>query len=327
VSALLEVRDLEIVFPVGGKELAVVRGVSFDVGRGEIVGLVGESGSGKSLSALALLGLIPPPGRIRRGSIRLAGRELVGLGEAALRPVRGGRIGLVFQEPSAALNPVLTVGTQIVEAIRAHRPMPRREARRRAEELLARLAVPDPRRRLAEYPHQLSGGQRQRVLVAIALAAGPDLLVADEPTTALDVTLQAQVLDLFRDLRRDLGLGLLLITHDLAVVAGTCDRVAVMYAGQIVECGPTAELFAAPAHPYTRGLLASLPEIGSPAPRGELPAIPGQVPSAGDLPPGCPFHPRCEARLADCATSEPEWIDHGAGRGARCVLARPREVA
>jgi ABC-type dipeptide/oligopeptide/nickel transport system ATPase component len=219
-----------------------VRDASLQVDRGEIVGLVGESGSGKSLTALAALGLIPPPGRRVSGSIRFDGRELSGLSERELRPIRGRRIGLVFQEPSAALNPVLTIGAQIVEAIRAHHRMPRDQARRRALDLLARLALPDPARRLGEYPHQLSGGQRQRALVAIALAAGPDLLIADEPTTALDVTVQAQVLELFGELRRDLGLGILLITHDLAVVAETCDRVAVMYAGEIVEEGSVREL-------------------------------------------------------------------------------------
>ncbi len=321
MTRLVEVHDLRISFPVDGAPVAVVREATFAVDRGEILGLVGESGSGKSLTALALLGLVPPPGRVEPGSsIRLDGQELVGLSERALRAIRGRRIGLVFQEPSAALNPVLTVGTQIVEAIRAHRPVSRAAAWRRAEELLARLAVPDPHRRLREYPHQLSGGQRQRVLVAVALAAEPDLLIADEPTTALDVTLQAQVLELFADLRRDLGLGLLLITHDLGVVAETCDRVAVMYAGRIVEAGPTAALFAGAAHPYTRGLLASLPELGSPSPRGQLPAIPGQVPQPRSLPSGCPFHPRCAERLDACSVDEPDWRAVATDHGARCLL-------
>jgi oligopeptide/dipeptide ABC transporter ATP-binding protein len=323
VSALLEIRNLEISFPVPSGEVAVVRGASLEVGRGEIVGLVGESGSGKSLTALAVLGLVPSPGRIRAGSIRFDGLELVGLRERELRPLRGGRVGLVFQEPSAALNPVLTIGTQIVEAIRAHRGLSRREARERARELLALLAVPDPGRRLEEYPHQLSGGQRQRALVAIALAAGPELLIADEPTTALDVTVQAQVLELLVRLRRELGLAILLITHDLAVVAETCDRAIVMYAGRPVEAAPVEALFASPAHPYTRGLLASLPRLGEPAPRGHLPSVPGQVPTPADLPPGCPFHPRCAERLATCASEDPPWVELGGGHGARCVLAAP----
>ncbi|GMU65694.1 MAG: ABC transporter ATP-binding protein [Acidobacteriota bacterium] len=318
---MLEIRDLEIAFPAPAGEVAVVRGAALEIGRGEIVGLVGESGSGKSLTALAVLGLVPAPGRIRAGSIRFEGRELVGLSERELRPLRGGRIGLVFQEPSAALNPVLTVGTQIVEAIRAHRDLPRRAARERARELLALLAVPDPDRRLDEYPHQLSGGQRQRALVAIALAAGPDLLIADEPTTALDVTVQAQVLELLVRLRRELGLAILLITHDLAVVAETCDRAVVMYAGRPVEAAPVEALFAAPAHPYTRALLASLPRLGEPVPRGALPSVPGQVPTPTQLPAGCPFHPRCAERLASCSIEDPPWLDLGGGRGARCVLA------
>jgi oligopeptide/dipeptide ABC transporter ATP-binding protein len=323
VSALLEVRGLEIAFPAGAGELSVVAGAHLEIGRGEIVGLVGESGSGKSLTALAVLGLVPAPGRIRAGSIRFDGRELVGLSERELRPLRGGRIGLIFQEPSAALNPVLTIGTQIVEAIRAHREVSRREARERARELLALLAVPDPARRLGEYPHQLSGGQRQRALAAIALAAGPELLIADEPTTALDVTVQAQVLELLTRLRRELGLAILLITHDLAVVAETCDRAIVMYAGRPVEAAPVGTLFDTPAHPYTRALLASLPRLGSPAPRGRLPSVPGQVPTAAALPAGCPFHPRCAERLAACTERDPPWVELGGGRGARCFLADP----
>lgn len=321
MSSLLEIRGLEIAFPGPGGDAAVVRGAALEVGRGEIVGLVGESGSGKSLTALAVLGLVPPPGRIRAGSIRFDGRELVGLSDRELRPLRGGRVGLVFQEPSAALNPVLTIGTQIVEAIRAHRDVSRRAASERARELLALLAVPDPERRLGEYPHQLSGGQRQRALMAIALAAEPELLIADEPTTALDVTVQAQVLELLERLRRELGLAILLITHDLAVVAETCDRVVVMYAGRPVEAAPVAALFASPAHPYTRALLASLPRLGEPAERGRLPSVPGQVPDATALPPGCPFHPRCAERLSSCSSDDPSWVDLGGGHGARCVLA------
>jgi len=330
-APLLELSGLDIRFPGATRalpEFAVVRGAALAVARGEIVGLVGESGSGKSLTALAVLGLVPPPGRVAGGSIRLDGRELLGLPERELRAIRGARIGLVFQEPMAALNPVLTLETQICEAVRAHpdrqgRRVNAHAARTRALELLELLAIPDPRRRLGEYPHQLSGGQRQRAMLAIALAAGPDLLIADEPTAALDVTLQAQVLDLLARLRRELGLAILLITHDLAVVAESCDRVLVMYAGEIVEQAAAAELFSRPAHPYTRALLASIPVLGEPAPRGQLPAIPGQVPAADRLPAGCVFEPRCAARIPRCAADRPAWVDlpstAAAPRGARCL--------
>jgi len=329
-APLLEVADLEIRFPAvtgGGRPHEVVRGASLTVDRGEFVGLVGESGSGKSLTALAILGLVPPPGRIVGGSVRLEGVELLGLAERAMRSVRGGRIALVFQEPMAALNPVLTLETQICEVVRAHRKggerVGVRAARARALELLELLAIPDPRRRLREYPHQLSGGQRQRAMLAIALAAGPELLIADEPTTALDVTLQAQALELLERLRRELGLAILLITHDLAVVAESCDRVLVMYAGEIVEAAPADLLFARPAHPYTRALLSSIPDLGSPAPRGALPAIPGQVPASDRLPSGCAFHPRCGDRVQRCAGERPSWVVLGSAvgteHGARCL--------
>ena len=270
---LLAVRGLTIAFPGFAGERSwrpVVRGVSLAVERGEIFGLVGESGSGKTLTALAILGLLPPNARVMGGSIELQGAEgtvdLLALGPRELRRVRGGRIGLVFQEPATALNPAYTLGFQIVEAVRAHRTLSRHEARDEAVRLLDRVALPDARRRLDDYPHQLSGGQRQRVMIAMALAGGPDLLLADEPTTALDVTLQAQILELLEDLRRDLGLSVLLITHDLGVVAETCDRVAVMHAGEIVEEAAVEALFRAPAHPYTRALLAAVPRLGALSP-------------------------------------------------------------
>ncbi|MBW8874186.1 MAG: ABC transporter ATP-binding protein [Acidobacteria bacterium] len=270
---LLAVRGLTIAFPGFAGERSwrpVVRGVSLAVERGEIFGLVGESGSGKTLTALAILGLLPPNARVTSGSVELQGAEgtvdLLALGPRELRRVRGGRIGLVFQEPATALNPAYTLGFQIVEAVRAHRTLSRHEARDEAVRLLDRVAMPDARRRLDDYPHQLSGGQRQRVMIAMALAGGPDLLLADEPTTALDVTLQAQILELLEDLRRDLGLSVLLITHDLGVVAETCDRVAVMRAGEIVEEAAVEALFRAPAHPYTRALLAAVPRLGALSP-------------------------------------------------------------
>ncbi len=318
---LLEIEDLSVGFPAadGGWTL-VVREASFHVDRGEMVGLVGESGSGKSLTALAVLRLVPPPGRILGGSVRLAGTELLDLPERAMRRVRGARVGLVFQEPMTALNPVFTVGFQIVEAVRVHRSVGRREAREEAAHLLERVAIPDARSRLDDYPHQLSGGQRQRVMIAMALAARPELLIADEPTTALDVTIQAQILELLDSLRSELGLTILLITHDLAVVAETCDRVAVMYAGEVVETAASRDLFRRPDHPYTRGLLAALPRLGHRAADRRLATIPGQVPEPGDLPSGCPFHPRCPQALGECSELRPVPRETGAGRSVRCFL-------
>ncbi len=268
---LLEIRDLEIAFPAREGWLPVVRGVSLAVGRGEVVGLVGESGSGKTLTALAVLGLLPPPGRATAGSILLSGRssgdggagDLLRLRPEALRRVRGGRVAMVFQEPATAFNPVYSIGFQIAEAVRAHAQVSRAAAREETARLLDRVAFPDARRRLDDYPHQLSGGQRQRAMIAMALAGGPDLLLADEPTTALDVTLQAQILELLDELRRDLGLAVLLITHDLGVVAEACDRVVVMRAGRVVETAGVEELFQAPADPYTRELLAALPRLAA----------------------------------------------------------------
>ncbi|MEZ5331276.1 MAG: ABC transporter ATP-binding protein [Thermoanaerobaculia bacterium] len=326
-QALLEVRELGISFPRGGRRARVVRGASFDVGRGEVVGLVGESGSGKSVTALAALRLVPPPGRIDGGSIRLAGEELLDQPERAMRRVRGGRIGLVFQEPMSALNPVFTVGSQIAETVRLHRDVSRREAREEARRLLELVAIPAPESRLDDYPHQLSGGQRQRAVIAIALAGGPELLIADEPTTALDVTIQAQILRLLLDLRDRLGLTVLLITHDLAVVAETCDRAVVLYAGQVVETAPVARLFEAPAHPYTRGLLAAVPVLGRPAPRGRLPTIAGQVPEVGELPAGCAFHPRCPQVMDVCRVRDPETYPVAPDQAAHCFLHAPVGLA
>ncbi|HSK79611.1 MAG TPA: ABC transporter ATP-binding protein [Thermoanaerobaculia bacterium] len=264
LPTLLDAKTIEIAFPRAGRWVPVVRGVSFAIGKGEILGLVGESGSGKSLTALSLLGLVPKAARVR-GEVRLEGvsGNLLTLPEPEMRRVRGGRIGLVFQEPMTAFNPVYTIGFQVAEAVRAHRPLSRRAARDEAVRLLERVALPDARRRLDDYPHQLSGGQRQRAMIAMALAGGPDLLLADEPTTALDVTIQAQILELLEALRTDLGLSVLLITHDLGVVAETCDRVLVMQAGEIVEEAAVETLFAAPAHPYTRMLLAAVPRLGA----------------------------------------------------------------
>jgi oligopeptide/dipeptide ABC transporter ATP-binding protein len=320
MSTLLAVENLRIGFPAaGGGAVFPVDGVTLSVARGETLALVGESGCGKSLTGLALLNLVPQPGRIDAGSsIRFDGAEITTLQGEALRAIRGRRIGLVFQDPMTSLNPVLTVGSQLREALTAHRRMPRAEATARGVALLAEVGIPDPERQSRSYPHELSGGLRQRVLIAIALAGEPDLLVADEPTTALDVTVQAQILELLDRLRAARGMAVLLISHDLGIVAGRADRVAVMYAGQIVEEAPTARLFSAPAHPYTRALFRAIPRLEGAAER--LERIPGGVPAAGAWPSGCRFHPRCAEVLARCATDVPPVRQAGAGQAARCWL-------
>ncbi|MGE0442321.1 MAG: ABC transporter ATP-binding protein [Gemmatimonadales bacterium] len=319
MTPLLEVDNLRVSFPKGPGISRPVDGVSFAVHRGERVALVGESGSGKSLTSLALLRLVPEPGRIEPGSaIRIDGTDVMGLEGEALRAIRGGRIGLVFQDPMTSLNPVLTVGYQIREALTAHRSLPRAEARDRTIALIDEVGIPDPAGRYGAYPHELSGGLRQRVMIAIALAGEPDLLVADEPTTALDVTVQAQILELIDRLREKRGMAVLLITHDLGVVAGRTDRVMVMYAGQLVETAPTRSLFAAPAHPYTRGLLQSMPRLTGPI--GRLASIPGSVPQPTAWPMGCRFHPRCPVTIDRCAAEVPTWRAAADGQEARCWL-------
>lgn len=316
-APLLEVERLTTVFDVGGRPAAAVDGVSFAVGAGETLGLVGESGSGKSLTALSILRLVPPPGRIVSGAVRFRGRDLLRVSEAELRAVRGAGIGLVFQEPAAALTPVFTIGSQIVETLVVHGRAHGRAARLRALELLRAVRMPEPERHFREYPHQLSGGLRQRAMIALALAASPALVIADEPTTALDATVQAEILDLLAALRAEYGLGLLLITHDFGVIAGTADRVAVMYAGRIVEEGSVRDVLGDPRHPYTRALLESIPG-GTPG--APLKAIPGTVPALGQLPPGCAFAPRCPARFAACDERPPDEVSLGPGRRVRCFL-------
>ena len=323
LKPLLTVEDLEVSFPDAGGEQHAVRGVSFSVGAGEFVGLVGESGCGKSLTALSVLRLVPRPGRIRQGRIRFGGQDLLDLPEEEIRKVRGARIGMVFQEPMTSLNPVFTIGYQIGESLRLHHGMSRAEARAEAIRLLDRVAIAGSAKRVDDYPHQLSGGQRQRAMIAMALACDPDLLIADEPSTALDVTVQAQILELLAQLRSELGLAVLLITHDLGVVAETCDRAMVMYAGRIIEQGAVAELFGSPAHPYTRGLLRAVPRLGSPAPRGELPTIPGSVPELSALPSGCAFHPRCADVMPQCSETLPEAIEISTDHSASCLLHEP----
>ncbi len=314
---LLSVQGLTTVFDTGATPLVAVDDVSFELRRGETLGLVGESGSGKSVTAFSILRLVPPPGRVASGRVVFQGRDLLTLSEREMCGVRGAGIGLVFQEPMAALNPVMKVGAQIGESLVVHGLATPPEARDRAIELLRAVHIIDPERRVDDYPHQLSGGMRQRVMLAVALACKPPLVIADEPTTALDVTVQAQILDLLREMRRTFDLSLLLITHDLGVVAEVADRVAVMYAGRIVEQGPVRTILRTPAHPYTQGLLASIPH----GRRGErLTAIEGTVPSPGQRPPGCAFAPRCPQRRADCDDAVPPDVAVTADHSVRCVL-------
>jgi oligopeptide/dipeptide ABC transporter ATP-binding protein len=320
LTALLSVRGLTTAFDLGGRTVAAVNDISFDVRGGETLCLVGESGSGKSVTALSIMRLVQPPGRIAGGSILFRDRDLLTLSEAEMRRVRGAEIALIFQEPMTALNPVLTIGSQIAEALLVHGRANRAEAHRRAIELLDAVKLPDPSRRVRDYPHQLSGGMRQRVLIAIALACRPALLIADEPTTALDVTIQAEILDLLREMKSQFRLSLLLITHDLGVVAETADRVTVMYAGRLVEESPVRELFHAAKHPYTQGLLASMPGA---TPGTRLRAIEGTVPDIGALPPGCAFGPRCPQHFARCDTAPPPLFDVGLEHQARCYLHEP----
>jgi peptide/nickel transport system ATP-binding protein len=304
---LLAVDDLRIDLVTGGTRHAAVEKVSFEIARGETFGLVGESGCGKSITALAIMGLLQRPLAIGGGSIRLDGRAIESLDADALRRLRGKRLAMIFQEPMTALNPLLPVGRQIAEMFILHEGASWREAERRAVEVLARVRVPAPERRALDYPHQLSGGMRQRVMIAIALCCSPDLLIADEPTTALDVTVQSEIVDLMRELCAAKGTAILMISHDLGLVASICRSVGVMYAGRLVEMRASADVFKSPAHPYTRGLVASLPRLGSRAAVGRcrLQEISGVVPSIADFPPGCRFHPRCDRMTDVCKTNEP----------------------
>jgi peptide/nickel transport system ATP-binding protein len=300
---LLSVRDLRVEFRAAGGVLEAVRGIDLDVQRGEVLGIVGESGSGKSVAMLATLGLVPRTAQVT-GSVRFKGQELVGLKRSALKRIRGSRIAMIFQDPLSALNPVLTVGAQIVEAIRLHQAsLTRRDAEERAIELLDLVAIPQPRQRARQYPHEFSGGMRQRAVIAMAVANDPDLLIADEPTTALDVTVQAQILEVLRTLQDRLGLGMILITHDLGVIAGTVDRVAVVYSGRVVETASVGPLFADPRHPYTLGLLSSIPRLDER--RERLFSIDGTPPPLGRRPAGCAFHPRCVFAQEVCGHDDP----------------------
>jgi oligopeptide/dipeptide ABC transporter ATP-binding protein len=314
---LVAIDGLTVEFPSAKGPLRAVDGVTFHIERGETLGLVGESGSGKSMTALAIVGLVPAPGRVTAGSVKFAGAEITALRERELRRIRGAGIGFVFQEPMTALNPVFTIGSQLVETLAVHGIATGKAAQQKAAELLEAVRLPEPERRLRDYPHQLSGGQRQRALIAMALACNPALLIADEPTTALDVTVQAEILDLLREMKSRFGLSLLLITHDLGVVAETADRVAVMYAGRVIEQSPVADLFADPLHPYTRGLLGSMP---GQEPGRHLRAIPGVVPPLGNLPPGCTFAPRCPDRFEPCDQARPGDATRPPGRLVKCYL-------
>jgi len=313
---LLEVQDLNIRFDTAEGVVKAVDGVSFRLHRGETLGLVGESGSGKSVTSLSLLNLVPPPGRVS-GRILFHGRDILAMPGNELRRLRGDRIAMIFQDPMTSLNPFLRIGTQLAETLRLHQGLGRRAARDRAVELLRACGIQDAARRIDQYPHQFSGGMRQRVMIAQGLSCGPEILIADEPTSALDVTIQAQILELVKELTRSLGTAVILITHDLGVVAGTCDSLCVMYAGRIVERGPTTAVFQDPLHPYTQGLIASVPRLDRPG-TGRLAAIPGQPPSGIGLPECCPFHPRCDRAMEPCRARRPP--ETGAGHSAACWL-------
>ena len=319
---LLEVRNLRVSFPGSPRPLDAVRDVSFSIPRGGVLGLVGESGSGKSVTSLAIMRLLPP-GAIVGGDIRFevngAAVSLSGLDVEQMRSIRGSRISMIFQEPMTALNPVMRVGDQIAEAVRAHNDVSKKEARHRAVEALTEVAIHDPTERARDYPHQLSGGMRQRVMIAMAIVNRPELLIADEPTTALDVTVQQQILDLLTQLREKFGLAMLFISHDLAVVSHVADQVGVMYAGTLVELGSRAEIFRAPAHPYTRGLLEAVPTLKTDRTQ-RLRTIEGSVPPVNALPPGCPFDPRCGLRVETCSHELPPLEHVGPSHWARCPV-------
>src|SRR5687767_13412063 len=326
MSHLLEVENLQTHFPTRAGLVRAVNGVSFHLDSGELLGLVGESGCGKSITALSVMRLIAPPGKIVGGEITFDGKNLLKLSYEDMRQIRGDDIAMIFQDPMTSLNPVYTVGEQIAEALRLHRKLPRKAARAAAIEAMREVSIPDPARRIDDYPHQLSGGMRQRVMIAMALSCDPKLLIADEPTTALDVTIQAQILDLIMQLRQELGMAVILITHDLGVVAGVADKINVMYSGYIVESAPAEDLFAKPRHPYTLGLLRSIPRIDEPRKEKLIP-IEGLPPDLIDAPAGCPFVPRCTYKVDRCVEENPSlepaepghtiacWVDVTGGKG------------
>ena len=316
---LLEIRDLTVEFPTRRGTLRALDDISFDIAPGEILGVVGESGAGKSLTGASIIGLLDPPGRIAAGEIRFDGRRIDNLPYDEMRKVRGRQIGAIFQDPLTSLNPLYTVGRQLVQTIRTHLPVSADEARRRAIRLLQETGIPAAGERIGQYPHQFSGGMRQRVVIALALAAEPRLIVADEPTTALDVSIQAQIIALLKRLCREHGAAVMLVTHDMGVIAETCDRVAVMYAGRIVEIGPVKDVIHAPAHPYTAGLMGSIPAMDED--RERLLQIDGSMPRLNAIPAGCAFNPRCPQVFERCRRDRPELLDAGATRAACWLVA------
>jgi oligopeptide/dipeptide ABC transporter ATP-binding protein len=319
--SLLEVQGLTTAFMTGRGEVNAIEDVSFSLNEGEILGIVGESGSGKSVTALSIMGLLPsPPARIAAGQVRFGGKVLTGLSERQMQPIRGPGIGMIFQEPMTSLNPVFSIGEQIMETIRAHERLPQAQLRARAVAMLDKVGIPAAARRLDDYPHQMSGGQRQRVMIAMALACRPRLLIADEPTTALDVTIQAQILDLLMDLRDEFGMAIMIITHNMGVIAETADRVLVMYAGRVIEEAPVARVFDHPLHPYTRGLLECVPSLTEDKPR--LVAIPGTLPEPSRRPPGCRFAPRCAYAEPACTEAVPLLEVLEPAHTAACFRAR-----
>ncbi len=320
LTTVLEVRGLKVEFPTRRGALTAVDGISFSIAPGEVLGVVGESGAGKSITGLAVIGLLEPPGRIAAGEVRLEGRRIDNLPHEELRRIRGRRIGVIFQDPLTSLNPLYTIGQQLEETILTHLPMSNAQARERALSLLREVGIPAPEARYGNYPHHFSGGMRQRVVIALAIAAEPSLIIADEPTTALDVSIQAQIITLLKRLARERGTAIMLITHDMGVIAETAQRVAVMYAGRIVEIGPVREVIHAPRHPYTAGLMGSIPRIASRQTR--LVQIEGAMPRLNAIPRGCAFHPRCPQRFERCLAERPSLVPAGAAQAA-CWLHAP----
>ncbi|MDQ5848180.1 MAG: ABC transporter ATP-binding protein [Pseudomonadota bacterium] len=313
---ILEVRGLKVQFPTRRGTLTAVDDVSFSIAPGEVLGVVGESGAGKSITGLAVIGLLEPPGRIAAGEVRLEGGRIDNLGHERLRRIRGRRIGVVFQDPLTSLNPLYTIGKQLVETIQTHLDLTPAEARTRALRLLAEVGIPAPEARFSHYPHQFSGGMRQRVVIALAIAAEPSLIIADEPTTALDVSIQAQIITLLKRLARERGTAIMLITHDMGVIAETAQRVAVMYAGRIVEIGSVRDVIHAPRHPYTVGLMGAIPKIHSSGIRTRLTQIEGAMPRLNAIPPGCAFNPRCPRRFDRCVVERPALLPAGTSQAA-----------
>ena len=318
---LLEVKQLRTeFFSSKTSSVTAVNEISFSIGKGEILGLVGESGCGKSVTSLSIMGLLTATsGKVTKGEVLFEGKDLLKISEKEMREIRGGEMSMIFQEPMSSLNPAMRIDKQMIEGIRLHTDLSKEEARKRAAEILAQVGIPDPERVLKNYPHQLSGGMSQRVMIAMAMSCQPKLLIADEPTTALDVTIQAQILDLMKKIQEEKGMSILMITHDLGVVAEMCTRAIVMYAGEIVEEAPIDELFNAPQHPYTKGLIASVPKLGSGV--KVLPSIPGSVPDLSSLPSGCRFAPRCKYATEKCRAGQPELFEVGENHYSRCWLA------